>query len=111
MYKKIFFEGSGSLRFAYQLEAMTHGSPRPRNTFTELDPVTLPIAESAYSEPKAAVLLAKVSGRDVPRATIVMALTAAGIPRTHPNRLANYSTTPVIIPMRPRATTNAGHPP
>ena len=27
---------------------ITHGSPSPRKTFTELDPVTLPTAESAY---------------------------------------------------------------
>ena len=54
---------------------ITHGSPRPRNTFTEFDPVTLPTAESAYSDDYAAVILAKVSGREVPIATIVIAVT------------------------------------
>jgi len=29
---------------------ITHGSPRPKKTLTQLDPVTLPTAESAYSE-------------------------------------------------------------
>ena len=44
-------------------------------TLTELDPVTLPIAESAYYDCLAAVILAKVSGNEVPIATKVMAVT------------------------------------
>ena len=52
---------------------MTHGSPRPRNTLTELEPVTLPMALSAFFSLAAAALLAKVSGSDVPKATNVMA--------------------------------------
>tara|TARA_B110000285_G_C15127395_1_gene621176 strand:+ start:127 stop:501 length:375 start_codon:yes stop_codon:yes gene_type:complete len=56
------------------IELMTQGSPRPKNTFTELEPVTLPTAESAYWDDLAAVILAKVSGREVPMATIVMAV-------------------------------------
>jgi len=47
----------------------------PKKTFTALDPVTFPTAASAYLEFWAAALLAKVSGREVPRATSVMALT------------------------------------
>lgn len=53
---------------------MTHGSPSPKNTFTEFEPVTFPTAESAYFDVRAAVMLAKVSGREVPIATIVMAV-------------------------------------
>lgn len=60
--------------------AKTHGSPSPRKTLTELDPVTLPTAESAYSLDYAAVILAKVSGSEVPRATRVIAVTESGIP-------------------------------
>jgi hypothetical protein len=56
------------------MELMTQGSPRPKNTFTELEPVTLPTAESAYYDDLAATILAKVSGREVPIATIVMAV-------------------------------------
>lgn len=56
------------------MELITQGSPRPKNTFTELEPVTLPTAESAYWDDLAAVILAKVSGREVPTATIVMAV-------------------------------------
>ncbi len=53
---------------------MTHGSPSPRKTLTELDPVTFPIALSAFFSFAAAALLAKVSGREVPRATKVIAV-------------------------------------
>ena len=55
--------------------AIAQGRPRPRKTFTELDPVTLPMAESAYSDDLAAVILANVSGKEVPRATSVIAVT------------------------------------
>ena len=48
---------------------MIHGMPRPRKTLTELEPVMLPIAASAVSSLIAATLLAKVSGKEVPRAT------------------------------------------
>ena len=34
--------------FLLHVAAITHGSPRPKNTFTEFEPVTLPTAESAY---------------------------------------------------------------
>jgi len=39
-----------------------------------LEPVTLPTAASAYSHDLAAVMLAKVSGREVPMATMVIAV-------------------------------------
>ena len=52
---------------------MSHGSPSPRKTLTELEPVTFPIALSACLSPTAAALDANVSGREVPRATKVMA--------------------------------------
>jgi hypothetical protein len=43
--------------------------PNPRNTLTEFDPVTLPIALSAVFSFFAAILLANVSGKLVPMAT------------------------------------------
>ena len=90
---------------------MTQGSPRPRKTFTELEPVTFPMAESAYYDYWAACLEAKVSGRDVPRATNVIAVTADLRPRTHPKRLANSPTIAVTKPIKARATMKANHPP
>lgn len=93
------------------MEAMTHGRPSPRNTLTEFEPVTFPTAESAYFSAWAAAIDAKVSGRDVPRATKVIAVTAGSIPRTHPKRLANSPTTAVTIPMKPRAIQKQAHPP
>ena len=56
------------------MAAMIHGIPRPIKTLTELLPVTLPIELSAVFSLTAAILLAKVSGREVPRATNVMAV-------------------------------------
>lgn len=53
---------------------MSQGSPKPRNTLTELLPVTLPMALSAYFSCTAADLEANVSGSDVPRATNVIAV-------------------------------------
>lgn len=53
---------------------MSQGSPKPRNTLTELLPVMLPMALSAYFSCTAADLEANVSGSDVPRATNVIAV-------------------------------------
>ena len=39
---------AGGSYLPWYIAEMTHGSPRPRNTLTQLDPVTLPTAESAY---------------------------------------------------------------
>ena len=55
------------------MDAISHGRPRPRNTLTELLPVIFPMALSAFFSPTAAALEAKVSGKDVPRATNVIA--------------------------------------
>lgn len=90
---------------------MTHGSPSPKKILTELEPVTLPTAESAYSEPWAAVTEAKVSGTDVPKATKVIAVIAGGILRTQPKSSATSPTIAVIAPTIPRAIQNAGQPP
>jgi hypothetical protein len=75
-----------------------------------LDPVTLPIAASASSSYLAAVILAKVSGRDVPKATNVIAVTEGGTIRTHPKSVANLSTIAVTIPIMTRAPVKQAHP-
>ena len=90
---------------------MTHGSPSPKKIFTELEPVTLPTAESAYSDPCAAVTDAKVSGTEVPRATSVIAVIAGGIERTQPKSSATSPTMAVIAPTKPSAIKKAGKPP
>ena len=90
---------------AYQVNvAMTHGSPKPRNTLTELDPVTLPIASSAVSEFLAAVIDAKVSGKEVPKATNVIAVIDYLMPKTHPNTVAISPTIAVTKPIIASAT-------
>jgi len=78
---------------------------------TEFDPVTFPMAESAYGDVLAAVILAKVSGKEVPTATSVMAVTASSRPRVQPRTVATSATTAVIVPMNVSATKNAGQPP
>ena len=56
--------------FACQyIAAITHGRPKPKNTLTELLPVTLPIALSAVFSVRQAIKLANVSGKLVPIAT------------------------------------------
>lgn len=91
--------------------ANTHGIPSPKNTFTELDPVTLPIAGSAQVESLAAFMDARVSGSDVPIPTIVIAVTEDLSPMTHPNKFANSPTIAVMIPIKESATKKANHPP
>lgn len=98
------------LESAY-MAAIVHGRPRPRNTFTAFDPFTFPTAESALSEVFAAVILAKVSGKDVPNATIVIAVTESGRGNTHPSYVAASPTIAVIIPMNTKAMVKAGYPP
>lgn len=90
---------------------MTHGRPSPKKIFTEFEPVTFPTAESAYSDPCAAVTEAKVSGTDVPRATSVMAVIAGGILSTQPKSSATSPTMAVMAPTKPSAIKNAGKPP
>jgi len=90
---------------------MTHGRPSPKKTLTEFEPVTFPTAASAYLSAVAAAIEAKVSGREVPRATNVIAVIDGLIPRMHPNKLANSPTTAVTIPINPRAVQKHAHPP
>lgn len=90
---------------------MTHGSPSPRKTLTQLEPVTFPIALSANSKVRAAVILARVSGSDVPIATKVIAVTEALRPIAHPRIVATSPTNIVTIPMNARAMKKAGTPP
>lgn len=45
----------------WNIAATDHAKPIPRNTFTELEPVTLPIEPSAVSSLMVATLLANVS--------------------------------------------------
>ena len=73
--------------------------------------MTLPTAESAYSDPCAAVTEAKVSGTEVPRATSVMAVIAGGIESTQPKSSATSPTMAVMAPTKPSAMKNAGKPP
>lgn len=91
--------------------AITHGRPSPRKTLTEFEPVTLPTAASAYASYLAAAIEAKVSGRDVPRATKVIAVMEGFIPSTHPKRLENSPTTAVTIPIKQRHPKKQAHPP
>lgn len=91
--------------------AITHGSPRPRKTLTQFEPVTFPIAESANSEDLQAVILANVSGKEVPKATNVIAVIEFGIPMTQPIYEATSPTIAVTPPMNERAIPKAGHPP
>lgn len=93
------------------MAAITQGRPKPRKTLTELDPVTFPTALSANFSAYAAAIDANVSGRDVPRATKVIAVIDGLIPRTHPKMEANSPTTAVTIPITPSAQPKQAHPP
>lgn len=90
--------------------ATNHGSPSPKNTFTQFDPVTLPIAASANSELLAAVTEAKVSGSEVPKATKVIAVTDCLTLAMHPNKFANSATMAVTTPIMNKETKKAAHP-
>merc|ERR1719375_409854 len=79
---------SGSPLACQYAEPMSQGRPRPKKTLTELEPVTLPTELSAYLSPRAACIEAKVSGREVPRATRVMAVTEDLMYIWHPTWLA-----------------------
>jgi len=76
-----------------------------------LEPVTFPIAESAYFSCYAAAIEANVSGSEVPNATKVMAVIDGLIPKTHPKRLANSPTTAVTIPTKAKEVAKQAHPP
>lgn len=90
---------------------MIQGRPMPRNTLTELEPVTLPMAESASGELLAAVIEAKVSGREVPMATMVIPVTAGFRLMTQPRMVATSPTMVVTIPIKRSATAKAPQPP
>lgn len=90
---------------------MSHGRPQPRNTFTAFDPLMLPTAASALSDCFAAVILANVSGSDVPRATSVMAATDSLIDRTQPRTVATSPTIYVTIPIIASDMKKHGPPP
>lgn len=75
-----------------------------------MEPVIFAIAASALSEFLAAFILAKVSGRDVPRATKVIAVIDSSIPSTHPRTVANSPTTKVTAPMYARETMKEADP-
>jgi hypothetical protein len=77
---------------------------------TELEPVTLPTAASAYFSYLAAYILANVSGSDVPKATKVIAVIGGSTPRMHPNRVANFSTIAVTTPIMAREAKKHPHP-
>ena len=85
--------------------------PIPRKTLTEFDPVTFPMAESAYGEDLAADILARVSGKDVPIATRVIPATDGFMLITQPNTVATSPTIVVIIPSRRSDTMKVAHPP
>jgi len=92
------------------MAAMSHGRPRPRNTLTELDPVTLPMELSAVSSIVAACLLANRSGRLVPSATNVIDVTLSLRPTRQPKIDARSLTTAVNRPIRASDTTNDSQP-
>merc|ERR1719428_981204 len=93
------------------MEPMTQGRPNPRKTLTELLPVTLPIEASAYGSPMAAALEAKVSGREVPRATKVMAVIESSIPKEQPRSPARSPIMTVTPAIPHRETKKQSQPP
>lgn len=78
---------------------------------TELLPVTLPIELSAYFSFRAAVLLANVSGKLVPRATKVMAVMLSSNDTRQPKIDARSLMRAVSIAMKQRDTTKQIYPP
>mmetsp|Transcript_15500 Transcript_15500/g.28478 ORF Transcript_15500/g.28478 Transcript_15500/m.28478 type:complete len:234 (-) Transcript_15500:1167-1868(-) len=92
------------------MEAIIHGKPKPRKTFTELLPVTFPTAMSAVGSSTAATFDANVSGKEVPIATIVMAVTPGLRPRTQPSSPARSPMKPVNSPIMASATQKQSQP-
>lgn len=78
---------------------------------TELEPVMFPTAESALKLSLAAVIDAKVSGREVPMATKVMAVTPGLRPMTQPIAPATSPTIAVRRPTKQMAAMKQGMPP
>mmetsp|Transcript_53851 Transcript_53851/g.166878 ORF Transcript_53851/g.166878 Transcript_53851/m.166878 type:complete len:231 (+) Transcript_53851:557-1249(+) len=71
----------------------------PKNTFTELLPVTFTMEASAHSSCFAAVLEAKRSGTEVPSATKEMAVISSSTPAVQPKSSARSLMMMVIQPM------------
>lgn len=69
------------------------------------------MAESACFSMVAAVLLANRSGKLVPKATNVIAVTSDSNPMRQPKILAKSATTAVRRPMKIRETIKQSHPP
>lgn len=57
------------------MEAMNHGSPTPISTLTAIEPAMCIIASSAWVSARVTIQAPKMSGRDIPSATIVIAVT------------------------------------
>lgn len=57
------------------MEAMNHGSPTPINTLTAIEPAMCIMASSAWDSARVTIQAPKMSGRDIPSATIVIAVT------------------------------------
>ena len=93
------------------MDANTQGRPRPRKTLTELLPVTFPIELSAVFSMAAACFDANRSGRLVPSATNVMAVTSGLRPARHPKIEAMSPTRSVSTPIMASAQTNESQPP
>ena len=89
---------------------INQGSPSPKNTFTELEPITFPTAASAESASCAALIEANVSGSEVPSATNVIAVTLYFKPSEQPNQFAASPTIAVTSPIMDRATPKVTHP-
>jgi len=87
------------------------GSPRPRNTLTEFEPLTLPTELSAVFSEMAAVLLANVSGILVPKATRVIAVMASGKFMRQPKMPARSPMMAVRSPITASEMRNVGQPP
>jgi hypothetical protein len=81
------------------IQHISHGKPRPKNTFTEFEPVTFTMEASAWESFMAAAREAKVSGREVPRATKVMAVTQSLRSHKQPNIAAMSAITAVSSPI------------
>jgi len=90
------------------MAAMVHAIPIPRKTLTALEPVTLPTEASAVSSSIAAVLEAKVSGTEVPRATNAIAFTQSFRLIKHPRCPATSPIKAVQAPMKTIETTKVG---
>jgi hypothetical protein len=89
---------------------MHQGSPSPRKTLTELEPVMLPIELSAVGSWSAAMREASVSGSDVPSATRLMAATDGGMPMQHERTVVVSSRKKVMMPIRAIESTKHGYP-